>query len=111
MGEGNPYHDEKTGEFTSGTGGPSHAHANNEANRAASTQPTHSDLVARMSKMRDGKPPAVEKLWNDPSSAPPAEVEKARDAMRKWQNEYNKINRMQKRALVAQNEAFRLRNR
>lgn len=64
------------------------------------------EYAQRMSELRDNKPRPINKLWNDPTKAPPQKVAAAKKALALWQSEYNRVSRMQKLALARDNAAF-----
>jgi hypothetical protein len=65
------------------------------------------DYTRRMSELRDNKPRPINKLWNNPETAPPEQVEAARQALRDWNREYRLVSRNQKLALERDNTAYR----
>ena len=61
--------------------------------------------------MRDKKPPAVNKLWNDPSKAPPDRVAQAEAAIREWNSHYNKVGKIAVQARERDNAAYAARQK
>lgn len=68
-----------------------------------------SDYSARMSELRSEKPRPIEKLWKDPTKADPERLAAAKQAIKDWNKEYNKVSQNQKKALARDNAAFAAR--
>jgi hypothetical protein len=66
-----------------------------------------SDWSQVMSELRARRPRPVNKLWNNPSNAPPEQVAAAEQKIREWNREYSRASKMQKKALEEDNENFR----
>jgi hypothetical protein len=63
----------------------------------------------RLVELRDNKPRPINKLWNNPDTAPPDQVEAARQRLRDWNREYRQVNKAHGLALERDNAAFRAR--
>jgi hypothetical protein len=126
-GEGNPNHDEH-GRFASGEGGGQHGDNHGQPvqhpDAAANAHDVHNDIrdytkldpnisasdyTSRMTELRGSKPSPIEKLWNNPSSAPADRVAAQKDKIKAWNREYNKVSKNQKQALERDNTNFRAR--
>jgi hypothetical protein len=67
---------------------------------------THQDYLERLQALRDNKPSAPNKLWRNLDKAPPEELAKAQRAVKDWNNDYNRVQRIAKLALARDNAAF-----
>jgi hypothetical protein len=65
------------------------------------------DYARRMSELQANKPRPIDKLWRNPETAPPEQVEAARQALRDWNREYRLVSKNQKLALERDNAAYR----
>ena len=108
------------GEFANASGGPNQGSTSSTHAVMKSKPGTHtkldpnvsaSDYTQQMSDLRDVKPRPINKLWNNPSAAPPEQVARAQQQLRDWNAKYSRVSKLQKLALARDNAAFAARNR
>jgi hypothetical protein len=85
---------------------PAAAKRNPEEYKKLSPDIPASEYSQRMAELRAEKPRPVNKLWNDPSKAPPEQVAAQQAKIKAWDAEYRRVSNMQKMALARDNAAF-----